>query len=118
MAEGTARIIPCMDGRGSLKVMGDVRDVLYSRITPAHIASKPFSQTEYSIGLGALGDKPEDYLPLLGEMMTIGGNMVWLPADGHDSPDYLLPKGGWPQGDDPNSLQCLYLRRVERPDSL
>lgn len=25
-------------------------------------------------------------------MITIGGTMVWLPTDGHDTPDYLIPK--------------------------
>jgi hypothetical protein len=54
--------------------------------------SKRFSATEYSLGLGALGDKLADYLPILGEMMTIGGTMVWLPTDGHDTADYLIPQ--------------------------
>jgi hypothetical protein len=31
-------------------------------------------------------------MPLLGEMMTIGGTMVWLPTDGTDTPDFLIPK--------------------------
>jgi len=25
-------------------------------------------------------------------MITIGGTMVWLPTDGHDTPDFLIPK--------------------------
>jgi hypothetical protein len=54
--------------------------------------SKRFSATEYSLGLGGLGDQLEDYFPILGEMMTIGGTMVWLPTDGHDTADYLVPQ--------------------------
>jgi hypothetical protein len=28
----------------------------------------------------------------MGEMMTIGGTMVWLPTDGYDTPDFLIPQ--------------------------
>ena len=73
-------------------MLGDVRDVLHARITPAHLCSKRFSETEYSIGLGGLGDRLEDYFPLMGEMITVGGTMVWLPTDGHDTPDFLIPR--------------------------
>jgi hypothetical protein len=31
-------------------------------------------------------------MPFLGEMITIGGTMVWLPTDGNDTPDFLIPK--------------------------
>lgn len=76
----------------SILVLGHIEDVLWSRVTPGHIYSKRFSETEYSIGLGALGDKLDDYFGIMGEMMTIGGTMVWLPTDGHDTPDFLIPK--------------------------
>jgi anti-anti-sigma factor len=77
---------------GAIEVVGDVRDVLHARITPAHLCSKQFSQTEYSIGLGGLGDRLDDFFPLMGEMITVGGTMVWLPTDGHDTPDFLIPQ--------------------------
>lgn len=80
------------DDRGEIRVLGHIEDVLYSRVTLERVHAKRFSETEYSIGLGALGADPEDYLPLFGEMITIGGAMVWLPTDGHDTPDYLIPK--------------------------
>jgi anti-anti-sigma factor len=92
MEGGWARLIPGGGGRGAAEILGDVKDVLYARITPAHLCSKRFSETEYSIGLGGLGDRLEDYFPLMGEMITIGGTMVWLPTDGHDTPDFLIPK--------------------------
>jgi anti-anti-sigma factor len=75
-----------------IRVLGHIEDVLWSRITADHIHSKRFSHTEYSIGLGALGDRLDDYLGVLGEMITIGGTMVWLPTDGNDTPDYLIPR--------------------------
>jgi len=88
---GTLRYLPLSNDKGAIQVMGDVKDVLYSRITESHLCSKLFSKTEYSIGLGGLGDRVEDYLPIMGEMMTIGGTMVWLPTDGYDTPDFLIP---------------------------
>ena len=32
-----------------------------------------------------------DFLEIMGEMITIGGTMVWLPTDGHNTPDFLIP---------------------------
>ncbi len=89
---GTFRIIPGSQEPGAVLVMGDVKDVLYSRVSVDHLCSKKFSETEYSIGLGGLGNQLEDYFPIMGEMMTIGGTMVWLPTDGHDTPDFLIPQ--------------------------
>jgi anti-anti-sigma factor len=89
---GWLTIKPGSPAAGAIEVLGDVRDVLHARITPAHLCSKRFSETEYSIGLGGLGDRLEDYFPLMGEMITVGGTMVWLPTDGHDTPDFLIPK--------------------------
>ncbi|HNW92957.1 MAG TPA: STAS domain-containing protein [bacterium] len=89
---GTFRFIPGGGGPGAAAVLGDVRKVLTATVTRADISSKKFSETEYSIGLGGLGDALDDYYLLLGEMMTIGGTMVWLPCDGNDTPDFLIPK--------------------------
>ena len=89
---GRARVLPGSAVPGAVEILGDVKDVLYARLTPAQLCSKRFLETEYSIGLGGLGERLEDYWPLLGEMITIGGTMVWLPTDGHDTPDFLIPK--------------------------
>jgi len=88
---GTVQIMPGSDEAGAVEVVGHVNDVLNAAVTSEHVHSKRFSQTEFSIGLGALGDKIKDYLPLLGEMITIGGTMAWLPTDGNDTPDFLIP---------------------------
>ena len=77
---GTFRFIPQPESHGAVEVLGHVNDVLYSRVTPDHISSKHFFSTEYSIGLGGLGDRLNDYYPIMGEMITIGGTMVWLPT--------------------------------------
>ena len=89
---GTFRIVPATGGQGAIEVLGDTASVLHARITPADLCSKRFFQTEYSIGLGGLGDRTDDYFSIMGEMITIGGTMVWLPTDGHDTPDFLIPK--------------------------
>ena len=89
---GLLTITPAATTAGAIEVLGDVRDVLHARITPAHLCSKRFSETEYSIGLGGLGDRIGDYFPLMGEMIAVGGIMVWLPTDGHDTPDFLIPQ--------------------------
>ncbi len=75
-----------------LEVVGDVSKVLYATLEEKDIYRRFFSNTEFSIGLGALGGSYEEYLPFLGEMITIGGTMVWLPTDGNDTPDFLIPK--------------------------
>lgn len=80
------------EGSGFIEVAGDINDVLASRITPEHVFSKRFSHKAYSIGLGGLGADLEDYFTLMGEMITIGGTMVWLPCDGQGRPDFLIPK--------------------------
>ena len=75
-----------------LAVAGDMSKVLYARLREDDILSRRFSDTEYSIGLGALGENVHDCIELLGEMITIGGTMVWLPTDGNDTADFLIPR--------------------------
>lgn len=75
----------------SIRIWGDLDAVLHSRIDAQHIAVIPFSGTEYALGLGALGRKPEEVLPFLGEMVVLHGSLVWLPTDGNDTPDFFTP---------------------------
>jgi len=46
------------------------------------VKQKKFSEVTYSLGLGALGADVNEAMPLLGEMITLHGSMVWLPTDG------------------------------------
>ena len=75
-----------------LDILGNVADVLHARVTAESLVLKKFSETEYSIGLGAMGGSGDESAPLLGEMITVGGTMVWLPTDGNDTPDFLIPR--------------------------
>jgi anti-anti-sigma factor len=74
-----------------LRVIGNLDNVLYSRITEPDVKQKKFSEVPYSLGLGELGADVHDAMPLLGEMITLHGSMVWLPTDGNNTPDFLTP---------------------------
>ncbi|MCK9631250.1 MAG: STAS domain-containing protein [Methanoregula sp.] len=75
----------------AIRVTGDLDKVLHATITESDIRMKKFSEVTYSLGLGALGADAKDALPLLGEMITLYGSMVWLPTDGNSTPDFLTP---------------------------
>ena len=92
LPSGVFRFVPGADNACAAEILGDIRDILHSRVTAETIYSKRFFDKEYSIGMGGLGPRLEDYLNLLGEMITIGGTMVWLPTDGNDTADFLIPK--------------------------
>lgn len=89
---GNFRFLPATSDQCAVEILGDIKDVLYARLTESHLCSKRFCETEYSIGLGGLGDRVDDYFGVMGEMITIGGTFVWLPTDGNDTPDFLIPK--------------------------
>ena len=74
-----------------LRVTGSLDNVLYARIGEDDVKQKRFSEVMYSLGLGALGANVKEALPLMGEMITLHGSMVWLPTDGNFTPDFLTP---------------------------
>ena len=74
-----------------LRVTGDLKKVLQARLTEQDIRAKKFSEITYSLGLGALGPDKNAAMPVLGEMITLYGSMVWLPTDGNNTPDFLTP---------------------------
>ncbi len=86
------RVFELSSEEAVLKVVGDISNTLYARLEERDIFLRRFSETEYSIGLGALGESVKDCIHILGEMITIGGTMVCLPTDGNDTPDFLIPK--------------------------
>ncbi len=89
---GSFEALPGSDEPGGIEILGHIEDVLASRVTEAHVRSKHFFAKEYSLGLGGMAASTEEALPVMGEMITIGGTMVWLPTDGYDTPDFLIPK--------------------------
>lgn len=91
-AEGAFVFHPVGSAAGTIDILGDVANVIDCAITGELVEGKPFFETEYSLGLGALGASPEDYLPVMGEAIMVAGTMVWLPTDGNDTPDYMIPR--------------------------
>jgi anti-anti-sigma factor len=89
---GTFVFHPVGTTAGTIDILGDIGNVIDCAITPELVTGKPFFETEYSLGLGALGGRPEDYLPVMGEAIMVAGTMVWLPTDGNDTPDYMIPR--------------------------
>lgn len=83
---------PVSSAAGTIDILGEVGNVIDCAITQETVVGKPFFETEYSLGVGALGAKPEDYLPLMGEAIMVAGAMVWLPTDGNNTPDYMIPR--------------------------
>lgn len=83
---------PVGNACGTIDILGDIANVIECAITKELVIGKPFFETEYSLGLGALGGEPADYLPLMGEAIMLAGAMVWLPTDGNDTPDYMIPR--------------------------
>jgi hypothetical protein len=65
--------------------------MLRARLTEGDIRAIPFSDLHYSLGIGALGEGVAETLPLLGEMITLHGSVVWLPTDGNATPDFFTP---------------------------
>jgi len=82
---------PASTRSSSLLVTGDLDKMLHARLTESDIRAIPFSALPYSLGLGALGENVADALPLLGEMITLHGSVVWLPTDGNATPDFFTP---------------------------
>ncbi len=91
-ALGAYRFVPGSGQAARVLILGGLRDVLRADVTRAMVYSRSFAETGYSLGFGGLGGSEEDYFRIMGEMMTIAGAMFWLPADGQDAADYLIPK--------------------------
>ncbi|HQC11964.1 MAG TPA: STAS domain-containing protein [Methanoregulaceae archaeon] len=74
-----------------LVVSGDLQDILHARLVPEKVRTMDFADIAYALGVGAMGSSVDDALPLMGEMVVLHGSIVWLPTDGHDTPDFFTP---------------------------
>jgi len=82
---------PASTRSSSLRVTGSLDTMLHARLAEGDIREIPLSALQYSLGIGALGEDVLDALPLLGEMITLHGSVVWLPTDGNETPDFFTP---------------------------
>ena len=79
------------DAPGSLRVTGDLADVLHARLTTESLVDQRTSGDEYSIGVGAMGESVDDCAPFLGEMMTVGGPWPGCPRMARTRPTFCCP---------------------------
>ncbi|MDD5765525.1 MAG: STAS domain-containing protein [Candidatus Marinimicrobia bacterium] len=93
MANAVWRVYPRSQEPTRIRVSGDNRDFLYARCSRAGIASTSLSKIKYSLGIGAMGDTVENCYDRIGELMVLNGALIWVPTDGHNVPDFLIPRG-------------------------
>ncbi|MCX6694538.1 MAG: STAS domain-containing protein [Methanomicrobiales archaeon] len=87
----TFRVESGIPKTASIRITGDLNDVLHARLDKTNVRTLRFSAANYSLGIGALGEGPDSTLPVLGEMVTLQGSMIWLPTDGNNTPDFFSP---------------------------
>ena len=93
-AGGTARVMPGEPAPSSAEVLGDSHNVLHAALTMENVQSKKLLADEYVIGVGGMGARPEDYFGIMGELLSFGSMIAWLPSDGNNTPDFLAPRAG------------------------
>ncbi len=80
------------DNAPALTITGELEDILHSRINQKLIWGRKFQELNYSLGYGALGNLPNDFMPAIGPLLTVNGTMFWHNSDTGAS-DYMIPAG-------------------------
>ena len=73
--------------------IGDATSAMYGS-GAQNCQTLQFADSTFAIGLGAIGDDFEDCKRRVGEFITAGGAVAYLPTDGTNVPDFLLAQGG------------------------
>src|SRR5437763_9734276 len=73
--------------------LGDASPLEHCGFAKEHCRTMQFSDSAFSIGLGALGEHFEDCQGRFGEFIAAGGAVAYLPTDGTNVPDFLLAGG-------------------------
>src|SRR5438105_7228803 len=73
--------------------LGDATPLEHCGFAKEHCHTMQFSDSAFSIGLGALGEHFEDCRGRFGEFIAAGGAVAYLPTDGTNVPDFLLAHG-------------------------
>ncbi len=90
-ANGSYSLLSDSKSLSSLLVSGSLEKLLHSSLSRADIRDQSFSSVEYALGLGAIGGELDDAYDLLGEMIALHGSLVYMPTDGHRTPDFFTP---------------------------
>ncbi len=75
----------------TLRYAGSLRAAYLGPFTEQDITAVPAPVNGYTVGIGAAAPSLVAAAPLVGEMLGIRGTVYTLPADGNQTPDYLLP---------------------------
>jgi len=83
-----------LDPRATLvcRTVGDARQLVTGGFTDAHVLSGG-APPAFAVGVGAFGDSFDDCRSRFGELLSVAGATVYLPADGTNVPDYLMARG-------------------------
>jgi anti-anti-sigma factor len=73
--------------------LGDPSQLASCGFDKEHCRPMHFSDSTFAIGLGALGGDFDDCRRRFGEFIAVGGAVSYLPTDGTNVPDFLLPGG-------------------------
>ena len=88
---GNYEFVPGVSAPCALCVTGDYSNVLHSQLSAALTPGCPFDRIRNSVGIGALGSSPAEYLAAQGHLFTVAGRLYWTPAD-TGIPDFLYPE--------------------------
>jgi len=72
------------------RLYGEAGTLFERNFLPADCHLVEFPDSVFGIGLGAIGNTPQDCLPRLGELIAAGGVTAYLPTDGSLVADYLI----------------------------
>ena len=91
-AEGKEGIFTATElttGPVQLKVRGDISRIAAGEITSQDFMRIPYEKGRYSVGIGAIGTDGSAISDLAGEMLELSGSVIWVPADGNKTSDYI-----------------------------
>jgi anti-anti-sigma factor len=74
------------------RTVGDARQLVTGGFTDTHVLSGG-APPAFAVGVGAFGDSFDDCRSRFGELLSVAGATVYLPADGTNVPDYLMARG-------------------------
>lgn len=73
----------------TLAVTGSLRRAREGKVTKDDMQQFHGSARGFSVGIGAMGKDRDMAAPLLGEMVTFGRAVYWMPTDGNLTPDFF-----------------------------
>jgi len=88
----------CSDKLSTLTVTGDLRAIHDGKVAISDVHATHGCSGEFCIGIGAMGKNRDTAAPLLGEMISVGGTVYWIPTDGHLTPDYFTAEDSGSSG--------------------